>query len=130
MGQREHRSGQLNHSLVELKGPFVGADLNYPVPGAEGGSKARSGTGATRRETSMARTNPLTRPSTWQQSSMGGLNLMSEHGEDQPFDAPEHLATIVNGWPESDEFPILPTGRGERNAGTHPNRPPTSMIRA
>ena len=65
--------------------PFVGgtertirgADLNYPVPGAEGGSKARSGTGATRREASMARTNPLTRPSTWQQSSMGGLNLMS-----------------------------------------------------
>ena len=54
----------------------------------------------------------------------------SEHGEDQPFDAPEHLATIVNGWPESDEFPILPTGRGEQNAGTHPNRPPTSMIRA
>ena len=54
----------------------------------------------------------------------------NEHGEDQPFDAPEHLATIVNGWPESDEFPILPTGRGERNAGTHPNRPPTSMIRA
>lgn len=54
----------------------------------------------------------------------------NEHGEDQLFDAPEHLATIVNGWPESDEFPILPTGRGERNAGTHPNRPPTSMIRA
>ena len=54
----------------------------------------------------------------------------SEHGEDQPFDAPEHLATIVNGWLESDEFPIVPTGRGERNAGTHPNRPPTPMIRA
>ena len=25
----------------------------------------------------------------------------NEHGEDQPFDAPEHLATIVNGWPEN-----------------------------
>ena len=61
----------------ETEKPFVGADLNYRVPGAEGGSKARSGTGATRRETSMARTNSLTRPSTWQQSSTGGLNLMS-----------------------------------------------------
>ena len=54
----------------------------------------------------------------------------NEHGEDQLFDAPEHLATIVNGWPESDEFPIPATGRGERNAGSHPNRSPTSMIRA
>ena len=42
----------------------------------------------------------------------------NEHGEDQLFDAPEHLATIVNGWPESDEFPIPATGRGERNAGS------------
>jgi hypothetical protein len=54
--------------------PIAGVD---GVPGAEGGSKARSGTGATRREASMARTNPLTRPSTWQQSSMGGLSLMN-----------------------------------------------------
>ena len=38
----------------------------------------------------------------------------NEHGEDQLFDAPEHLATIVNGWPQSEEFPIPATGRGER----------------
>src|ERR1700756_2211448 len=43
----------------------------------------------------------------------------NEHGEPTLWAAPEHLATIVNGWPESDEFPILPTGRGERIAGTH-----------
>lgn len=54
----------------------------------------------------------------------------NEHGEDQLFDAPEHLATIVNGWPESDEFPIPATGRGERKPEVNPNRSPTSMIRA
>ena len=54
----------------------------------------------------------------------------NEHGEDQLFDAPEHLATIVNGWPEFDEFPIPATGRGERKPEVNPNRSPTSMIRA
>ncbi len=66
----------------------------------------------------------------WGKGAKRDRSHAQRNGEDQPFDAPEHLATIVNGWPESDEFPILPTGRGERNAGTHPNRPPTSMIRA
>jgi hypothetical protein len=55
---------QINHSLVRLKGPFLGADLHPGSPGAQVGSKARSGTGATRSEASMARTHPLTRPST------------------------------------------------------------------
>src|SRR5271165_3317351 len=55
---------QINHSLVRLKGPFLGADLHPRSPGARVGSKARSGTGATRSEASMARTHPLTRPST------------------------------------------------------------------
>jgi hypothetical protein len=54
----------------------------------------------------------------------------NEHGEDQPFDAPEHLATIVNGWPESDECPIPLTGRAERKPEVNPIRSPTSMIRA
>jgi putative transposase len=54
----------------------------------------------------------------------------SEHGEDQLFDAPEHLATIVNGWPESDECPIPLTGRAERKPEVNPIRSPTSMIRA
>ena len=55
---------QINHSLVRLKGPFLGADLHPGSSGAQGRSKARSGTGATRSEASMARTHPLTRPST------------------------------------------------------------------
>src|SRR5260370_41847078 len=34
----------------------------------------------------------------------------SEHGEDPPFDAPEHPATIASGRAESDQFPLpLPT---------------------
>ena len=53
----------IEHSLVRLKGPFLGADLRSLPPGSQGGSKARSGTGATRSEASKARTHPLTRPS-------------------------------------------------------------------
>ena len=59
-----HSAPQINDSLVRLKGPFLGADLHPGSPGAQGRSKARSGTGATRSEASMARTHPLTRPST------------------------------------------------------------------
>src|SRR5260370_29843706 len=55
---------QINHSLVRLKGPFLGADLHPGSPGAQVGSKARSGTGATRSEASMARTHLLARPIT------------------------------------------------------------------
>jgi hypothetical protein len=53
-----------DHSLVRQKGPFLGADLRCGQRRAEGGSRARSGTGAARSAASTARTNPLTRPST------------------------------------------------------------------
>ena len=43
---------------MKTERPFLGADLPSPSLGAQGGSKARSGTGATRSEASMARTHP------------------------------------------------------------------------
>src|SRR5260370_41658985 len=55
---------QINHSLVRLKGPFLGADLHPGSPGAQVGSKVGSGTGATRSAAIMARAHPLTRPVT------------------------------------------------------------------
>src|SRR5260370_42357702 len=62
-----------------MKGPFVGADLHSGSPGAQGGSKARSGTGATRSEASMARTHPLMRLSPRRLLPAVGPNLMSSH---------------------------------------------------
>ena len=70
------------HSLVRQKGPFLGADLHPGSQGAEGGSKARSGTGATRSE--------------------------REHGEDPPFDASEHPAAIEG---RRADFPPLSVAR-------------------
>ena len=64
-----------NHSLVRLKRPFLGADLRRVMQGAQGESKACSGTGATRSEASMARTDPLTRPSTLQPLPRGSARV-------------------------------------------------------
>jgi hypothetical protein len=64
------------NSLVRLKGLFLGADLHSGLLGAQGGSKARSGTGATRSEASMARTHPLARLSTRLIIASGGPKLM------------------------------------------------------
>ena len=58
----------------ETKKAFFGADLRSAVPGAQGGSNARSGTAATRTHAqrsehgSMARTRRWKRPSTGQHS--------------------------------------------------------------
>jgi len=61
------------------------------MPGAQGGSKARSGTAATRSG--------------------------SEHGEDPPFDPPEHPAIIAAGGPNTSRFPtpLQPAGSGTGN---------------
>src|ERR1700745_2195958 len=65
-----------NQFLGEIERTFLGADLHSGLLGAQGGSKARSGTGATRSEASMARTHPLARLSTRLIIASGGPKLM------------------------------------------------------
>ena len=60
----------INHSLVRLKGPFLGADLASRTAG-----RAERVKGAERDRSHAQR---------------------SEHGEDLPFEALEHPATIVS----------------------------------
>jgi len=45
----------------------------------------------------------------------------SEHGEDQPFDAPEHPAMIASGWAAQDAFPLprSSTKCGKRKSEAH-----------
>src|ERR1035437_10064669 len=45
----------------------------------------------------------------------------SEHGEDPPFDAPDHPAAIANGWPNLMGFPLPTpsTTRGKRKQKKH-----------
>ena len=70
-GQRpaSNSAPQINHSLVRLKGPFLGADLASRTAG-----RAERVKGAERDRSHAQR---------------------SEHGEDPPFDAPEHPAKIA-----------------------------------
>src|SRR5712692_5232045 len=86
--------------MVVLIQPFLGGTertlpRSRPASrnaGRQGGSKARSGTGATRSE--------------------------REHGEDPPFDAPEHPAPIHGKADFPLPLPVVPYSRREAKAGS------------